>query len=443
MLDEFPALGRLDFFESALAFMAGYGLKSFLIAQSLNQIEKAYGANNAILDNCHVRVSFATNDERTAKRISDALGTATEMRAMQELCRPPALALARPSHGLAPGDRAAAADARRGDAASADRRLVMVSGRPPIRAKKVRYFEDPRACRRACCRRRRRRSRQSDRPSGVRRRLGCQSGGPTRDPSRSIQCRHEDPGQWRHPPRAGAARARGRRLEPTPAATTSSSFRTMTRRTPSQDAQRAAAPDRQVARQAPSIPTTASSSDRAHEAAAASVFLAGHCRSTRADYAAEARVSQSLIAEAALASFLSPDARRAARGGASRAGSTACRGSSSGSSAIVGDHRRSPGAVRPLLADHHAAAAGHRARPPRGPRAVERYDGVRRGARPPPGQGGRSLPMKIARTSRRRIGQHAGARRRPERSPASPVNSTPAARSTLDAACRSSRSCLF
>ncbi|MDX8356447.1 type IV secretory system conjugative DNA transfer family protein [Sphingopyxis terrae] len=57
MLDEFPALGRLDFFESALAFMAGYGIKAFLIAQSLNQIEKAYGPNNAILDNCHVRVT--------------------------------------------------------------------------------------------------------------------------------------------------------------------------------------------------------------------------------------------------------------------------------------------------------------------------------------------------------------------------------------------------
>lgn len=77
MLDEFPALGRLDFFESSLAFLAGYGVKAFLIAQSLDQIEKAYGQNNAILDNCHVRVSFATNDERTAKRISDALGTAT------------------------------------------------------------------------------------------------------------------------------------------------------------------------------------------------------------------------------------------------------------------------------------------------------------------------------------------------------------------------------
>lgn len=28
MLDEFPALGRLDFFETALAFMAGYGIRA-------------------------------------------------------------------------------------------------------------------------------------------------------------------------------------------------------------------------------------------------------------------------------------------------------------------------------------------------------------------------------------------------------------------------------
>jgi type IV secretion system protein VirD4 len=75
MLDEFPALGRLDFFETSLAFLAGYGVRAFLIAQSLNQIEKAYGEHNAILDNCHVRVAFATNDERTAKRISESRGS--------------------------------------------------------------------------------------------------------------------------------------------------------------------------------------------------------------------------------------------------------------------------------------------------------------------------------------------------------------------------------
>jgi type IV secretion system protein VirD4 len=144
MLDEFPALGRLDFFESALAFMAGYGLKSFLIAQSLNQIEKAYGQNNSILDNCHVRVAFATNDERTAKRVSDALGVATELRAMknyaghrlspwlghlmvsrQETARP--LLTAGEVMQLPPSDE-----------------IVLISGMPPIRARKARYFEDRR-----------------------------------------------------------------------------------------------------------------------------------------------------------------------------------------------------------------------------------------------------------------------------------------------------------
>jgi type IV secretion system protein VirD4 len=142
MLDEFPALGRLDFFETALAFMAGYGIRAYLIAQSLNQISKAYGENNAILDNCHVRVAFSSNDERTAKRISDALGTATELRAQrnyaghrlapwlshvmvsrQETARP----LLTPGEvmQLPPNDE-----------------LVLVSGFPPIRAKKLRYFED-------------------------------------------------------------------------------------------------------------------------------------------------------------------------------------------------------------------------------------------------------------------------------------------------------------
>ncbi|TPI12194.1 conjugal transfer protein TraG [Mesorhizobium sp. B4-1-3] len=144
MLDEFPALGRLDFFESALAFMAGYGLKSFLIAQSLNQIEKAYGANNSILDNCHVRVSFATNDERTAKRVSDALGTATEMKAMRNYAGhrlSPWLGHLMVSRSetarqlLTPGEIMQLPPTDE---------IVMVAGTPPIRAKKARYYEDSR-----------------------------------------------------------------------------------------------------------------------------------------------------------------------------------------------------------------------------------------------------------------------------------------------------------
>mgnify|MGYP001029736592 CR=1 FL=1 len=144
MLDEFPALGRLDFFESALAFMAGYSLKAFLIAQSLNQIEKAYGPNNSILDNCHVRVAFATNDERTAKRVSDSLGTATEMRAMKNYAGhrlSPWLGHLMVSRSetarqlLTPGEIMQLPPTDE---------IVMVAGIPPIRAKKARYYEDAR-----------------------------------------------------------------------------------------------------------------------------------------------------------------------------------------------------------------------------------------------------------------------------------------------------------
>jgi len=142
MLDEFPALGRLDFFETALAFLAGYGVRAFLIAQSLNQVAKAYGENNSILDNCHVRIAFASNDERTARRISDALGTATEQRAMRNYAGhrlAPWLAHVMVSRQetsrplLTPGE---VMQLPAGD------ELVLVSGLPPVRARKLRYFAD-------------------------------------------------------------------------------------------------------------------------------------------------------------------------------------------------------------------------------------------------------------------------------------------------------------
>jgi type IV secretion system protein VirD4 len=142
MLDEFPALGRLEFFETALAFMASYGLRALLIAQSLNQIEKAYGPNHSFLDNCHLRVTFATNDERTAKRISDALGTATETRAQRNYA----------GHRLAPWlghlmisrQESARALLTPGEIMQlpADEEIVLVAGHAPVRAKKLKYYQD-------------------------------------------------------------------------------------------------------------------------------------------------------------------------------------------------------------------------------------------------------------------------------------------------------------
>ena len=122
--------------------MAGYGLRAFLIAQSLNQIDKAYGQNHSILDNCHDRVTFATNDERTAKRISVALGTATELRAQRNYA----------GHRLAPWlghlmvsrQETARPLLTPGEVMQLppDEEVVMVSGYPPIKAAKLRYYQD-------------------------------------------------------------------------------------------------------------------------------------------------------------------------------------------------------------------------------------------------------------------------------------------------------------
>jgi type IV secretion system protein VirD4 len=142
LLDEFPSLGRLDFFESSLAFIAGYGLKALLIAQSLNQLEKAYGQNNAILDNCHVRVTYGANDDRTARRISDLLGQATEKK-MQKSYSGSGLWLSNRTESeheygrplLTPGEVTQLPQ---------DDGLLLVGGLLPYRARKVRYFLDRR-----------------------------------------------------------------------------------------------------------------------------------------------------------------------------------------------------------------------------------------------------------------------------------------------------------
>ncbi|CDK99664.1 Conjugal transfer protein traG [Magnetospirillum gryphiswaldense MSR-1 v2] len=77
MLDEFTSIGKLEIFERSLAFMAGYGLKAFLIIQDLLQLQGTYGKENSIMGNCHIRIAYAPNDVTTAKTLSDMCGKAT------------------------------------------------------------------------------------------------------------------------------------------------------------------------------------------------------------------------------------------------------------------------------------------------------------------------------------------------------------------------------
>jgi type IV secretory pathway TraG/TraD family ATPase VirD4 len=77
MLDEFPALGKMDNLKTAIAYMRGYGLRAFLICQDLEQLNEKYGENNSILAHCTIRIFFKANSEKTARHVSSLAGVAT------------------------------------------------------------------------------------------------------------------------------------------------------------------------------------------------------------------------------------------------------------------------------------------------------------------------------------------------------------------------------
>jgi type IV secretion system protein VirD4 len=143
MLDEFPSLGRMDVLQTALAYLPGYGITAYLIVQDLAQLSHAYGRDESIISNCHVRVAYAPNRVGTARLVSDMAGTMTVhrqartytgnrlnpmlmhvMAGEQETGRP----LLTPDEAMRLPDHAA---------------LVFVAGHPPIYGQKIRYYQDP------------------------------------------------------------------------------------------------------------------------------------------------------------------------------------------------------------------------------------------------------------------------------------------------------------
>ena len=133
MLDEFPALGRLDFFETSLAFMAGYGVRLSRRAKSQPGRESLWRAQ---FDPRQLPRPRRLRHERRAHGAPGLRCARRRHRAARDaqLCRSSPRALARARHGQPPGDRPPTADAGRGHAAAARRRV----------GAGIRYRADPR-----------------------------------------------------------------------------------------------------------------------------------------------------------------------------------------------------------------------------------------------------------------------------------------------------------
>ena len=75
VLDEFYALGRLQFMATAAGLLAGYGVKLWPIVQNLGQISELYPDNwETFLGNAGLWQVFAVNDQTTARYMSERLG---------------------------------------------------------------------------------------------------------------------------------------------------------------------------------------------------------------------------------------------------------------------------------------------------------------------------------------------------------------------------------
>jgi type IV secretion system protein VirD4 len=157
LIDEFPTLKKMEVFADALSYMAGYGLKAYLITQDIRQIVEEYGPNESVVSNCQVRVAFAPNQYDTAELLSKMTGTKTVQKAaftysgsrgapmlnhvnesVEQIQRP--LLTADEVLRLLPPEKVGEGQDEK-IVAPGDM-LIFVSGRPPIYGKQMLYFFD-------------------------------------------------------------------------------------------------------------------------------------------------------------------------------------------------------------------------------------------------------------------------------------------------------------
>jgi len=81
MMNEFVSfLGKLEIAQESLAFIAGWGIKCYIITQDYNQLqdpEIGYGRQESITSNCHIQIAFSPNRLETAEHLSKLTGTTT------------------------------------------------------------------------------------------------------------------------------------------------------------------------------------------------------------------------------------------------------------------------------------------------------------------------------------------------------------------------------
>ncbi len=142
VLDEFPLLGRLGFFETNMGAMAGYGLKAYLVCQSPNHIRRTYGRDNVIVDNCHVTSVFGTSEPGSAEWISSLGGKVFDT--VEQLSKRRSVKAFEDGATITYREEERALIAAKDIQTLPDTdQLIFVQGHKPVRAQKLAYDREP------------------------------------------------------------------------------------------------------------------------------------------------------------------------------------------------------------------------------------------------------------------------------------------------------------
>lgn len=142
LIDELPALKKLSVLQEGLGYIAGYGIKCYLICQDLIQLEDAYGDKQTIVAGCHTRIGYAPNTQETAEKLSSLTGKTTIIEENHSDSRDAwgwkagnvSISTNKTERALmTPGEFMSL---------SPEDMVLFVAGRQPIYGRKIKYYED-------------------------------------------------------------------------------------------------------------------------------------------------------------------------------------------------------------------------------------------------------------------------------------------------------------
>jgi len=143
VMDEFPTLGKMEQFQTGIAYFRGYKVRLFLIIQDTEQLKGTYeeAGMNSFLANSTYRITFAANNVETANLISQLVGNKTAKQ--ESLNKPKFFDLNPASRSLHVSEtQRALLLPQEVINLPRDDQIMLIEASPPIKSKKIKYYAD-------------------------------------------------------------------------------------------------------------------------------------------------------------------------------------------------------------------------------------------------------------------------------------------------------------